>query len=855
MNRSPPTSSLREVSCAGRPSAAVPRAGLPLKDLVGDAPPVVVRSNARRVALGGVPRCNRDLLPAQITCPDRSTASTRPPECRASALGVPYSKADPDQLQTRHQSRSAQRYGGACRQRCRSALGLIWVNIVANLDIIYGEATNPALLRGLVATLQSIDPTGTLYLGYPVLASADSRISIDAMLISREHGLVAFLFGQSPPTAGGDPWEPLRLQQDALYGALESYLGRHPSLRSGRRLAFDINTVTILPTAPPPSAGMVGGEGLYVDLTGLVQALATLSPITDAVKHNLDAAVNKVSTIRPSKKRANVTREDSRGARLKAIEKEIANLDRWQKRSAIEVPDGVQRIRGLAGSGKTVVLALKAAYLHAQHPDWRIALTFYTRSLYQQLEDLTRRFCFEHLLDEPDWTKLQILHSWGSMRDRSGIYTTLAVALGHPIRDWASAKALYGQDNAFAGICRELLDAARARSRVIEPVFDAVLIDEAQDLPQEFFELVAIYTRAPRRIAFAYDELQQLSAEIVPSVETLFGRDDVSGLPRMRLGAGAGNARDDVVLPVCYRNPPWTLTVAHAIGFGIYRNGGLVQHFDNASLWKEVGYRVNSGNLADGNSVALSRDPNSYPRFFVDQLTAADAVVFTSFATDREQLQWVAKNIQQNLEKDEIDADDILVVLPNTYTAKSRSVELVRALNQHGVTAHLVGATSSQDRMFKENSVAITHIYRAKGNEAAMVYVVDAEYAVANRSTSAAGLASRRNILFTAITRAKAWVRVTGVGSGMRALCEEYQKVVSHDYQLVFKIPTPEERGLLRQLHRDRSETETAARREAIRSVEGALEAIDRGDIDMDDLPPDVRRRLKNLANEPSGDS
>src|SRR5262249_59142237 len=54
-------------------------------------------------------------------------------------------------------------------------------------------------------------------------------------------------------------------------------------------------------------------------------------------------------------------------------------LDRWQKRGAIESPDGPQRIRGLAGSGKTVILALKAAYFHALHPDWRIALTFQTR--------------------------------------------------------------------------------------------------------------------------------------------------------------------------------------------------------------------------------------------------------------------------------------------------------------------------------------------------------------------------------------------------------------------------------------------------------------------------------------------
>ena len=56
-------------------------------------------------------------------------------------------------------------------------------------------------------------------------------------------------------------------------------------------------------------------------------------------------------------------------------------LDHLQSRIVIETVEDVQRIRGLAGSGKTIVLALKAAYLHASHPEWRIAVTFLTRSI------------------------------------------------------------------------------------------------------------------------------------------------------------------------------------------------------------------------------------------------------------------------------------------------------------------------------------------------------------------------------------------------------------------------------------------------------------------------------------------
>jgi superfamily I DNA and RNA helicase len=68
----------------------------------------------------------------------------------------------------------------------------------------------------------------------------------------------------------------------------------------------------------------------------------------------------------------------------------------------------------------------------------------------------------------------------------------IAVALGETPRDWSYARGKYGMDDAFQGVCQELL--AVARSRPVNPIFDAVLIDEAQDLPPEFFQLVYLFT-------------------------------------------------------------------------------------------------------------------------------------------------------------------------------------------------------------------------------------------------------------------------------------------------------------------------------------------------------------------------
>jgi len=140
---------------------------------------------------------------------------------------------------------------------------------------------------------------------------------------------------------------------------------------------------------------------------------------------HLNAAVQRISNLRPPKKRDNVEKTNSKGAVIKEIEKQIANLDLWQKRGSIEYVNGPQRIRGLAGSGKTVVLALKAAYLHVKRPDWNIVVTFNTRSLYQQFETLINRFVFSQIGDEPDWSKIRIMHAWGAS-DRDGIYREAA---------------------------------------------------------------------------------------------------------------------------------------------------------------------------------------------------------------------------------------------------------------------------------------------------------------------------------------------------------------------------------------------------------------------------------------------
>lgn len=687
------------------------------------------------------------------------------------------------------------------------------MNLANKLDVIYGSTGLPAdLIATIKRKLEDAGVEGTFYIGYPVMASADSSTTIDALLVSQKPGLVAFHFTQKG--------EDFQAAQDKLFYVLESNLGRHESLRRKRSLGVPVNVVSLFPEGDAPAT--LDPAYPTASPSTLVAAFAAMNPLEDAgLYRNLSAAIQRVTTIKPVKKRQNVAKEGSRGSVLRAIEREIANLDRWQKSAAIETPEGPQRIRGLAGSGKTVVLALKAAYLHTQHPDWQIAVTFHSRSLYQQFKDLIERFTLEHMGDKPDWEHLHIMHSWGSS-STEGIYSVACAAANMPPTNYLSAKSRFGVMRAFEGVCNELAAAMKGREF---NVYDAVLIDEAQDLPKSFFRIVDAITKAPKRIVWAYDELQNLSEAGMASTPELFGRD-------IQLTNTPGSPQQDIILPVCYRNTPWALTLAHALGFGLLREKGMVQHFDEPGLWAEIGYMVEKGPLADGSDVVLSRAPRSFPEFFPKLLTPQDAVQSFRFGTKDEQYAAIAAQIDANLKQDEIDPDDILIVLPEPITARDEYYSLRKHLDSRGIPSSLAGVTNDRDLFSQQGIVTVSGVYRAKGNEAPMVYVANADFCVAGHE-----LIRLRNILFTSITRSRGWVRLCGVGERMDALQKEIAGVVAQGFKLAFRIPTQAERDTMRTINRDRTAEEMSQIRKVEKNLEEALDLVKKGVISADALP------------------
>ena len=410
------------------------------------------------------------------------------------------------------------------------------------LEITRGRTNNPVVTDELVEVLRPLSLDGSLYVGFPILATADVPITVDALLVTKQNGLVVFSFSESPPDSPMDltTWHTLSRQQDHLFMAVENDLRQHSELLERRSLRIEVHAITLIPRGTIVPDNIDGG---YAAIHDLPELLTTFDPLEEKYLRPLQAALQRVTTIKPTKRRATVISDESYGAVLKSMEKEIANLDQWQKRAAMECPDGEQRIRGLAGSGKTIVLALKAAYLHAYYPDWVIGVSFFSRSLYQQFGDLIRRFSYAHSNDEPNWDNLRILHAWGG-RNRPGVYSQIATHCGITPRNLIYGRERYGRGREFEGVCSELWSAVEATEP--EPIFDVMLIDEAQDCPAPFFKLVHKFTRSPKRVVWAYDELQNLSEDTVPSIEDQFGTNS-QGLPNVNL---ADTASQDIVLPI-----------------------------------------------------------------------------------------------------------------------------------------------------------------------------------------------------------------------------------------------------------------------------------------------------------------
>ncbi|WP_323957240.1 DEAD/DEAH box helicase [Aeromonas caviae] len=708
------------------------------------------------------------------------------------------------------------------------------------IKVIWGSnKEKPVASRQLADLLvRAEEISGYLYIGYPIMGTPTGPMKFDALLLSEQKGIIAF------DLVEGTNLDDYKKRQDEIASMLDVKLKPYDALKSGRNLKFDINTVTFSPSI---RRDLPLSDDVYhiTNTENIIEKIQGFEWSSDDDTYkSLLAAIQVVSSIRKNKNKRIIVNEHSLGSKLKKLEESIANLDQNQSEAVIETVNGVQRIRGLAGSGKTIVLALKVAYLHAQNPDWKIAVTFYTRALKDQFKRLINNFTIEQTGAEPDWDMIDIVNSWGGpgSKENDGVYHKFCAVNSIDYLDFNSAKQKYNNDSMFGDVCKEAVQATKNGS--VE-IYDVILVDEAQDFPPDFLRLCYLFLKPPKRLVYAYDELQSLNGLSVLPPDELFGVNE-KGNPRVTLATDDPTLpKQDIILEKCYRNSRPLLATAHSLGFGLKREKGLVQFFDNDSLWEDVGYKLVNGNLDGGKEVTLTRTPDTSPSFLEDHTPINELIDFKEFASQKDMDDFLCAEIERNIRRDELRPEDIVVINPDPLSTQKKVGYSRDKLLHLGINSVIAGVTTSRDVFSQSDSVTFTGIYRAKGNEAGMVYIINAQDCFDSWTQNQ--LALVRNRLFTAITRSKAWVRVYGYGPHMANLIAEWSKLVSDDFSLRFIYPTPAEKTKLKLINRDMTVQERTKHIRLTRNLEEIVNALKNGEFQPDLLPQEIKDFLGGI--------
>ncbi len=608
--------------------------------------------------------------------------------------------------------------------------------------------------------------TTHVFLDFPIFNTTEGDIVRSKLLVvSQNRGV--FLIGLSDARKDCEDIENELEQLDILYNHIYSKLVREKDLKIGRKkLRFDVEAVLFCPNMEV-ECNNIETETLIARTNHmLIESFNDGSAsIDDETYNRLIGTIDGANVLVRVKPRKGVE-SGSRGDIANKLEAEITKFDNQQRHGYMISKKGVQRIRGLAGSGKTVILAMKAALTHIENPHAKILFTFHTKSLYQHVQRLITRFYRQFSDGSPDFENgIKVMHSWGG-RAAPGVYYEACLANGVTPLTLSQARELGG--NPFDEICKTFLKEKPDPSIT----YDYSFIDEGQDFPNAFVRLVAKSTKY-NRTTWAYDELQNIFQTFLPSMQEVVGNDIES-------------SEDDIVLYKCYRNPREIIVCAHALGFGLYSGGRIAQMLETKERWESMGYEVHKGNFKVGDSMVIFRPEENSLKSVSESQTCDEIISVKTFENSDSEIKHVVSRIQKDLASG-LRPDDILVVSLDNRHAKMYLNRMAEELLDKGIQSNNNHQDTYGVRDFEqEGKVTLSTINKAKGNESYSVYVLGVDAVSGNYARK-----SDRNMIFTALTRAKGWVHITGIRDNATFFEEEVDRAKSFFPNMEFTYTDP----------------------------------------------------------------
>ncbi|CZY24250.1 Superfamily I DNA and RNA helicases [Enterobacter hormaechei] len=604
-----------------------------------------------------------------------------------------------------------------------------------------------------------------LYYDFPLYKDDEDNLVISPlMLVSRLYGIIIFYLSNCHERDAEDVLKQNDSALENIYSQIFSRLLKQKYLRKNRReLNISVESAIFAP--------YVDAQKDYGTESEVIVSKASIENFIQQFENPVaeDIYSEAASTIEGGKGLIRVKQRDIEGfseeSKVKIIsglESSIARFDSNQLGSCVNEVDGIERIRGLAGSGKTVVLAMKVAITHLRNPDKKILYTFSTKALYQHVKRLITRFYRQFDDLDPDFeNSIDILHAWGG-GNAAGVYYNACQNNSARFINFGEAQRIAPKEP-FSYACKMLLE-----NHEIKDQYDYVFVDEAQDFDSSFLQLCLKLSREDKMV-FGLDVFQNIFQTGSPSIEEILGE--------------GKNLSLDKFLNSCYRTPCATLVCAHAVGLGVY--GNPVQAIKTPEDWKNLGYQVegvHGERFNSGEKISVYRSEETSPTLYnADK----DKLIITQHHDNIDyECEWVAQKIKHDIFNEGLNASDILIVCADDKHFKNYYDRLSWSLSQHNIDVNNVNADKYNISDFSiDNKVTYSTIHKAKGNEGYSVYIVGSECLYHNPNVK------NRNLLFTAMTRTKGWLTMTGIGHSANELFFEIQQAKDNVPFLRFNYP------------------------------------------------------------------
>lgn len=405
--------------------------------------------------------------------------------------------------------------------------------------------------------------------------------------------------------------------------------------------------------------------------------------------------------------------------------------------------DGFPRlIRGVAGSGKTVVLAeLVARYLQRRGniPLPHVGVTCFNRTLVpflrQKIEVAWRGH--GHTAAEP-LPSLTTQHL-------NGLLWSLKAA-GWPLQYIGVNQLPDATPRALAYRAQIAAFAQVQPAHYHALCFDALFVDEAQDFEPAELALLSDLVKpdsvtGEKTLVLCYDDAQNLYGRTRPVWR--------------EIGLNVAIGDRSRVMRRCFRNSRQTVELAFNVLLGSHAPADLRVH---TRQYADVGY------LREHNLVA---EADGYFQVHFAERNGERPMV-QSFATRHQEQAWIVGQLAHLIQEEAVRPEDILLIADQPRSVSLDLPALLAQLQQRLpelAIHHAYGDRANKDDyLFTEHQLTIASVYSAKGYDAPIVFLLGADLFPYTKEGRAA--------FYVAATRAKYRLVITGLWRDRSLLVE-----------------------------------------------------------------------------------